>query len=64
MKVIMNGAREEYADLLNRFISGDLSAPQLQTLFLEKFKREDRRLESEVYELLWSIASVARWATA
>lgn len=52
MKIAMNDVRGEYPDLLEKFLAGDLSAQQFQKLYLEKFKREQRRVGDELYDLL------------
>jgi hypothetical protein len=42
----------EYGLLLDRFIQDVISVDNFQLLFLEQFKKEKRKLDVEVYDLL------------
>jgi hypothetical protein len=43
---------QDYRELLDRFLEGDMSASEFQQKYLEKFKAETRWLGSPLFELL------------
>jgi len=43
---------QDYRDLLDRFLEGDMSVSDFQQTYLDKFKNETRVLGSPLFELL------------
>jgi hypothetical protein len=49
---MMNSTAGEYRFLMDRYLHGELSAEDFQLAFLEKFKKETRRLNDDLFGLL------------
>jgi len=50
--VIVDKKCEKYAVLIERFVSGEISASEFEVSYLDAFKNEDFGFDQDVYEIL------------
>lgn len=50
---------DKYKDLMAKFLSGDLSADEFQTVYIKKFKESDDRFMQAQFEILNAVFEAA-----